>query len=126
MCRELGVLHPDRLLEELTYEELVEWEAFDALEPVGRAEWRMENMLGLVSALIVNLFHSAFGKKGSAKPAAPKDFMPKWGVFDYELKATEVVKQTPEEMKRLLLGIAKVQNAKHKTKGGDGSVRKRS
>ncbi len=126
MCRELGVLHPDRLLSELTLEELAEWEAFDAIEPVGRAEHRMESMLSMVSAVIVNLFYSAFGSKGSVKDVSPDDFMPKWGVFQHEIEEKKIVKQSPEEMKKLLLGIAKVQNAKHSAKGGDSSVRKRS
>lgn len=78
----------------------------------------------MLSAVIVNLFYSAFGSKSSTKTVTPDDFMPKWGVFAHEIKGKEVVKQSPEEMKRLLLAMAKVQNEKHLMKGGGKSVRR--
>lgn len=111
MCRELGYTHPNDLLECLSLEELQEWEAFDSLEPVGRLEERMEYMFGMVCAVITNNIAAIFGKKGSNQTTVtPADFIPKWGVFPEEVKKE---KQTVEEMKQILLSMAKVQNAKH-------------
>jgi len=114
LCRELGYTHPNELLDHLTFEELKEWEAFDQLEPIGRMEFRMEYMLGTVCAVLVNTVASIFSKKGSNNTkVVPADFMPQWGVFENEVFNKEKPKQSMEEMKQLLLSMAKVQNTKH-------------
>ena len=101
------------MLECLSLEELQEWEAFDSLEPVGRLEERMEYMFGMVCAVITNNIAAIFGKKGSNQTTVtPADFMPKWGVFPEEVKKEKQI-QSVEEMKQILLSMAKVQNARH-------------
>lgn len=113
MCRELGYSHPNNLLESLSLDELQEWEAFDSLEPVGRLEERMEYMFGMVCAVITNNIAAIFSKKGSNQTTlTPADFIPKWGVFPDEMKK-EHPTQSVDEMKQILLAIAKTQNVRH-------------
>lgn len=101
------------MLECISLEELQEWEAFDSLEPVGRLEERMEYMFGMVCAVISNNIAAIFSKKGSNQTTlAPADFIPKWGVFPDEIKKEQQI-QSVEEMKHILLAMAKTQNAKH-------------
>jgi hypothetical protein len=104
-------------LEYLSIDELQEWEAFDALEPVGVDAQRMEHMFGVLCALIVNLLQQVMGKKGSSiTPILPTEFIPKWGVFENEVKQLlkkEKPQQSLSEMKELLLSIARAQNAKY-------------
>lgn len=64
---------------------------------------------------ITNLFISAYGKKG-AKMTKPKDFLPVW--YE-ELKEEQVEiqnRQSTEEMKQIMMGIAERQNTKVNSK----------
>ncbi len=98
----------------MSREELQEWEAFDVLEPIGKSEQRIEYMLGAICALISNTVQSLYGKKGATPSfVQPADFVPQWGVFLDEVEEKQPKKQSPEEMKQFLLGIARIQNAKH-------------
>ncbi|NCB27826.1 MAG: hypothetical protein EOM62_20595 [Bacteroidia bacterium] len=97
----------------MSREELQEWESFDAIEPIGKAEQRIEYMIGALCALISNTVQQLYGKKGSNTSfVQPTDFVPQWGVFTDEIEEAKEKKQSPEEMKQFLLGMAKVQNAK--------------
>jgi hypothetical protein len=82
---------------------LSEWEAYDRIDPIGT--WREDFRMAYLSSLVTNLVISVHGKKG-AKTTSPMDFMPDWG----EEKSKEPKKQSVEEMKEILLGIAKMQN----------------
>lgn len=73
----------------------------------------MEYMLGLVCAIITSNISAIFGKKGSNNTSpSPTDFMPKWGVFEDELYQDERPIQSVEDMKRILLAMARAQNSK--------------
>jgi hypothetical protein len=82
---------------------LSEWEAYDRIDPIGT--WREDFRMAYLSSLVTNLVISVHGKKG-AKTTSPMDFMPDWG----DEKSKEPKKQSVEEMKEILLGIAKMQN----------------
>lgn len=101
---ELGYAHPDDLLKQLTAEQLMEWQAYDSLDPIGN--WRIELALASLSSTVMNIALKRFGNKG-VKMTAPKDFIPNWS-GSKEKKAS--VQQTVEEMKTMLLGIAAAQN----------------
>jgi hypothetical protein len=92
-------------LDQITSRELSEWEAYDRLDPIG--SWREDFRMAYLSSLITNLTISVHGKKG-AKHTEVVDFMPDWSGE----KANEPKKQTVEQMKEMLLGIAQAQNKK--------------
>ena len=91
----------------MTSEQLSEWEAYDRLDPIGT--WRGDYQLAYISSLLTNLTISVHGKKG-AKTTNPIDFMLNWDVE----KKNEPKKQSIEEMKSVLLGIADTQNKRFK------------
>lgn len=74
----MGYSHPNRLLEELTSQEISEWIAYDKLEPID-IEYRQDLRFGILNSTIVNFFSSVFAKKGKTpKQWTPEDFMPKF------------------------------------------------
>ena len=64
--------------------------------------------MAFISSLMTNLTISVHGKKG-AKMTNPMDFMPEW---DISSGKGEVKKQSVDDMKKFLLGIAQAQNKK--------------
>lgn len=92
---------------QLTSQQLSEWEAYDRLEPIGglATDYRM----AIILSEITNLFRWAWGKEG-AKRSTPMDFFPDWYG---EKEKEEIKKQTPEEMKHIMLGIPGIKY-KHK------------
>jgi hypothetical protein len=103
------VVHPDYLLDQLTSRQISEWEAYDRIDPIGT--WREDFRLAKIESLITNIVQQLYAKKGS-KPAitSPIDFMVDW-TGD---KVAEPKKQSTQEMKDILLGIASSQNKKVK------------
>jgi hypothetical protein len=97
-------------LDKLTSRQLSEWEAYDRIDPIG--EWRGDFRGAKLEALIINIVQALFPKKGS-KPKIfnPIEFMPNW---NGEVKESE--RQSVEEMKKVLLELASLQNKK-KIKG---------
>jgi len=94
-------------LDNITSKQFSEWEAYDRLDPIGT--WRGDYQLAYVSSLLTNLTISVHGKTG-AKHTTPIDFMLDWDVE----KKKEPKKQSIEEMKSALLGIADAVNKKGK------------
>lgn len=90
-------------MDHLSSFQISEWEAFDRLDPIG--SWREDFRMAFTAATATNLAIAVNGKKG-AKRFAPIDFMPKW---DSEGVA-EIKQQTTEEMKDILISIAKDHN----------------
>lgn len=105
----MGYSHPDYLVEDLTAFQLAEWEAFDKIDPLGsfRDDFRMATMCATNTNLAIQVNSS----KKNPKLTTALDFMPDW---DGSLKERRNKKQSVEEMKALLLGIAGAQNAKVK------------
>lgn len=97
------------MLDDLTANELAEWEAFDRLEPIG--EWRDDYRLAYLSSLLTNIAISQSGRK-NAKMTDPEKFLLTWG--EYRFKDEKIRIQSVEEMKTALLGIAKVFGKKKK------------
>ena len=93
------------MLEVLTSKQLSEWEAYDRLDPIGN--WRDDFRLAYLSSLLTNLTISVHGKKG-AQSTNPMDFMLDWDLS----KVKEPKRQSVEEMKAVLRGIADHQNRK--------------
>ncbi len=104
------MLHPDRLLDCLTGEELSEWEAYNKIEPIG--QYRTDMMI----AQLISLFHnfaSSFGSKnGKRQVAHPIDFIP-WLEKAEALGAPK--EQSLEEMKAAMHAIAGAFNKKKGT-----------
>jgi len=87
---------------------LSEWEAYDRIDPIG--DWRADFNFATLKSLLMNMNLSIYRKRGTIpKFTAPIDFMPDWSG---ELRKVAVKKQSVEEMKQLLLGMARVQNEK--------------
>ena len=104
----LGYAHPDYLLDDLSNTQLMEWRAFDAMEPIG--EYRNDYMMGQLTALVYNLAQSIHGKKNSVnEPLRTEDFIP-W------LKTSKEITEeqprglsTPEDIKALFMALKKQQ-----------------
>jgi hypothetical protein len=111
LCKELGYAHPDLLLNELTARQVIEWEAYDRLEPIG--EWRADFRMAYICSVVTNIAISALGKKGT-KLSSPKEFLLEWDK-DSE-KGREVKKQSIAEMKIIMEGIARSFERKNKNK----------
>jgi hypothetical protein len=95
-------------LDQLTSKQISEWEAVDRIDPIG--EWRNDFRIAKLESLITNIVQQLYAKKGvTPKLTTPLDFMVDWSG---EAKVQEPKKQSVEEMKQLLLGIAKSQNKK--------------
>lgn len=95
------------MLDQLTSRQLSEWEAYDKLDPVG--DWRIEFVGAKLESLISNLVNVLYAKKGHTPTMTTAlDFMPDWtGERQVEQK-----KQSPEEMKKILMGMVANQNKK--------------
>lgn len=91
-------------MEQLTAKQLAEWEAYNNIDPVG--EWRNDFKFSYMASIISNLMIQAYGKKGSEMTKI-NDFLLQWDKEEEEPK-----KQSVEEMKRVLLGLAASQNKK--------------
>jgi len=90
------------LLEQLTSEQLSEWEAYDRLEPVGEIRGDVRN--ALLCMLVANLAQSVWGKKGRHRMFELQDFLPRW---DESVGEKERTPQSVEEMKEVLKTIAR-------------------
>ncbi len=78
----------------------------DRIDPIG--DWVNNFRLAYLSALITNLALSIHGdKKKGITYKSPMDFMINWDVDSMQV---EPKKQSVEQMKEILLGIAKEQN----------------
>lgn len=87
----------------LSSRQLSEWMAYDRLEPFG--EERADLRAGVVASVIANVNR---GKKGKAY--SPQDFTLKFG----EQEAEEPYKQSTEEMKKIMMGMAEATKPKKK------------
>lgn len=101
-------MHPDILLDKLTINQLLEWEAYDKIDPIGK--WREDFHMSYLATLITNIARAVHAKKGTQMTEI-EDHMPAWGVSEED---KPVKKQTVTEMKEILLGIAREQNLKDK------------
>lgn len=88
----------------LTATQLAEWEVYLAIDPL--SEQKQDVRMAYMASLITNLVIRSLGKSG-AKLTSIKDFMIEW---DFEKAGPK--QQSPEEMKRILLGIAQEHNEK--------------
>jgi hypothetical protein len=100
------------LLEELTSAQISEWEAYDKVDPIGK--WRDELSIASLASVIVNLARQIYHdpKKGKPEYVGPNDFMINWG--ETVEPTPEPKKQSPEEMFRILSGLARVQGTRDK------------
>ena len=96
-------------MDQLTSKQISEWEAYDRIDPIG--EWRNDFRIAKLESLITNIVQQLYATKGS-KPTitTPMDFMVDWSGD----KVQEVKKQSVEEMKAVMMGIASSQNKKPK------------
>jgi len=88
----------------LTLKQLQEWEAMDRIDPIG--SWRDDFRMSILASTVTNLAIGIHGKKDT-KPSTPAEFMPDWVGEPVEVK-----KQSPQEMKAILLSLTKHQNKK--------------
>ena len=94
-------------MDQLSSKQISEWEAYDRIDPIGT--WRDDFRLAKIESLITNIVQQLYAKKGSTpKLTTPIDFMVDW-TGD---KVVEPKKQSVEDMKSILLGIAGSQNKK--------------
>ena len=82
------------MLESISYEQLLRWSEFYAIEPFGPD--RSDFMIAQLSALTFNI-----NRGKNARPAKPKDFMPEFGPRQ---------EQTPEQMKAIFKAFAAAHN----------------
>ena len=114
MCLALGYIHPDRLLDDLSAEQISEWEAFNRIQPIGAR--RFDVYFSFIMATIHNIAIGFSGSK-TAKQYKPEDFVPNWtGV-----KEEEVV-MSAADMKQFWIAFADKHNKEYlekQTRKGD-------
>ena len=104
LCRYLGIPHPDILEQILSEQQIVEWEAYDAIEPID-TNVRLEYMISIAIATMVELLVST--KKGDP-PIIPLNFMPDWekvaktSVFGKHGSRTKKKKEKEEVANKIL------------------------
>lgn len=96
------------MLEQLSVRQIAEWEAYLRIDPL--QGYKEDVRFALMAQVITNLMISAHGKKGS-KMVDMNDFLIDW---DFGGKAEE--KQTPEQMKEILMALAASVNKKNNVK----------
>lgn len=91
----------------LTSRQISEWEAYDRIDPIG--SWREDFRFAKLESLITNIVQQLYAEKGK-KPTltTPLDFMVDWAGD----KVQESKQQSVEDMKAVLMGLAKDQNKK--------------
>jgi len=95
----------------MTAQQFAEWQAYNVLEPVGSSD-RIEVSIALLASVVTDLITAIFSKKGASTKLS--DFIP---VYDPERQISKQgKKQSPEEMKQLLLAIATSHNKAIKKK----------
>jgi hypothetical protein len=84
------------MLEEMPFKQLLEWEAFDRLEPVGglRGDWQ-------TAAMCSTMMNIAAARSGSKKRFRPQDFLLEFSDEKAPLEEIEPVRQTWQEMKMI-------------------------
>lgn len=102
------------MLDEITSDELSEWEAFDRIEGIG--DWKEDYRLAFLSSLFVNVNRRIHDKKGS-KMTTPEDFLITWGADRLQKEDNATQQQSMEEMKNILFSMAsKQKKTKKKTR----------
>lgn len=96
-------------MQHLTSRQLSEWEAYLKIDPP--KELKQDVRLAYMASLVTNLVIRSMGSKG-AKLTAVKDFLIEWDSEEAENKK----RQTPEQMKSILLALAEEHNNKLKSK----------
>ena len=95
----------------MTEEQLLEWQLYDQLDPVG--EFRADYRLAHLSALIVNIVNSMNNTKArKPKLITASEMMIEWGIDSNE--EPEIKQQSIEEMKKAIQKIAKAFGPKEK------------
>lgn len=94
----LGYAHPNKLLNELSSQEISDWLAFSQIEPIGEVREDFRN--SLLRHEIVALTHAIHGKKGT-KPPNFKKFILDWDNVNKEKET-----QSVDQMKALLRALA--------------------
>jgi hypothetical protein len=101
-------------LDDLTAEQLTEWEVYNSIEPVG--EFRGDLRIANLTSMLYNMISSFGSKKGRRHVSKPADFMP---FFKEDLEEKKDEPQSVEEMKSTLLSIASsLKNQEKKEKKG--------
>lgn len=91
-----------------------EWQAYDKLDPIG--SWRQDFNTAQLSSLILNIVNALYQDPKKAKPKdyTPAEFMPIWDAETEAIRKAVEERQTPDQMREFLLGIAETQNARIK------------
>lgn len=93
-------------MDQITSAQLSEWEAYDKIDPIGT--WRDDYRIAVLDSLIVNIVSKLYAKKGhTPKEVLPMEFMPNW---TGEKRIDR--KQSVDDMKSMLMGIAAAANKK--------------
>lgn len=93
------------MLDELTSTQLSEWEAYDRIDPIGT--WRDDFRMSYLAALLTNIAIRTNAKKGTPLVSL-SEF-----ILDWDIRAPrEIKKQSVTDMRKALLGLAKIQNKK--------------
>jgi hypothetical protein len=88
-------------LDQLSAAQIVEWEAYDRIDPIG--SWRQDFNFAKIECLITNVVNALYHEEG-VEPVMknPTDFMIKWG---QEIEEPEPQQQSISDMKETLKTI---------------------
>lgn len=110
----MGYLHPDRMLAEMTAEEILEWEQFNQLCPIDgdREDYRTAS----INATLANINRDS---EKRPEPFGLKDFVieftPTWK--QQNESGLKSKKQSVEEQKNILYGLVKAAGGTIKQRG---------
>lgn len=103
-------------MDQLTSNQLSEWEAYDRLDPIG--SWREDYRMASIESTLINIHNAANVSEGAKMEATTaSDFLPIW---DTEQRAKIVEKrrrtQSIEEMKQAMMSFSSSHNKSEELK----------
>lgn len=94
------------MLDTLTADQIIEWQAYDRLDPIG--SFRHDFLMALLISKITNIVNSIYCKKNQPPTlTSPLDFLPDWSG---EKKVAQQKKQTPAEIRDAMMSFANSHN----------------
>jgi len=97
-------------LDQLTSNQLSEWEAYDQIDPIGT--WRDDYLMAYIASVLTNIFNAEHCEKDKEPiRTAPIDFMPIWDVAEQKKQTKiKIQRQKAEDMKNILMSFVASHN----------------
>jgi len=90
----------------LTAEQITEWQAYDALDPIG--SWRGDFQASLICSVFQNIAQAVWGGRDKKDFSTPFDYLPDWDGAKKRKNAAKQKFENPqavEEMKEIMMAL---------------------